>query len=903
MLPYLIIGIASGSAYSLVGLGLVLTYKTSGIFNFAHGALATASAYIFYTLHVQHNVAWPIAAVVSVLGAGIVFGLALERMAKGLERADLPSRIVATVGVLLLIQSVCQLHFGNVALTVEPFLPQGSVTLFGAAITYDEIVVFLISVIATVALYALFRWARIGKSMRAVVDNPDLLALSGMSPVRVRRAAWIIGCTFATLSGPLLVEILGRVDAGTLTALVVQAFAAAAIGSFSSLPLTYLGGLLIGVTASLLTDFTANSTSPIISALPGASPFLILFLLMLLMPKSRLVLRSMVPRRRKERWSAPPRVQAAGLAGTVIFLATVPAWAGFHLGDWTAMLTYVILFLSLGLLVKTSGQVSLCQVTFAAIGVAAFADLTGHAGIPWIPALLLTGLIAVPVGAVVAVPAVRLSGVFLALATLGFGLLVQNMFYPTGAMFGPNGSGASPPLPHLSWLSVDSGSGFYYVVLIITVICSGVVIGLVRGRLGRLLRGIGDSPLALSTSGTSVTVTRVLVFSVSAYLAAVAGALFGVYVTAPSATVFDPFISTAYLALIVITAGIEPWYALVAALGYQLLGSYWQPTGFTYYLQICFGVFAILVAIFPPAGLPAALRSAIDRLGGPRRSGSDRWREFGQATEGQAKVPARPAGELVIADLTIRFGGLAAVTGVSLAAPAGRITGLIGPNGAGKTTTLNACSGLVRPASGRIILTGRDITRATPAERARRGLGRTFQHVELWDSLTVAENIALGREARMAGASVLRQLTGRPGDWSGVAKQTADALRLCDLESYADVPVGSLPTGRRRLVEVARCLAGGFDFILLDEPSSGLDQYETEAFGRILSRVIEDRGVGILLVDHDMRLVMDVCDYIYVLDFGELIFDGPPSQVAASQLVRDAYLGSPELPTPTQVEP
>jgi ABC-type branched-subunit amino acid transport system ATPase component/branched-subunit amino acid ABC-type transport system permease component len=895
LLPYIVVGVTSGSAYALVALGLVLTYKTSGIFNFAHGALATASAYVFYALHVEHGVPWPLAGAVSVLVVGIVFGYILERTAKGLERANLAARIVAMVGILLIIQSVCELIFGNQSLTVTPFLSVSEVNLFGVEVTYDKIIIVVLSIAAMLLLYGFFRWSRLGKSMRAVVDNPELLDLCGTSPVKVRRAAWIIGSLFATLSGPLLIEILGRVDAGTLTALVVSAFAAAALGSFSSLPLTYVGGLLIGVAGSVGDELVGSSQSPILDALPAATPFVILFVLMLVMPKSRLRLRSIVPRKPQPRWSAPRRVQITGTVLTVAFLATVPAWAGFHVGDWTTMLTFVILFLSLGLLVKTSGQVSLCHVTLAAIGVVTFAKLAGGAGIPWIPALLLTGLIAVPVGAIIAIPAIRLSGVFLALATLGFGLLVENVFYNTNVMFGTSGTGVTPPLPHLSWLSVGSTNGFYYVVLVVTVICAGVIVALVRSRLGRLLQGMGDSALALSTSGTNVNVLRVLVFSVSAYFAAIGGALYGMYLVAPTGLSFDPFVSATYLTLIVITAGIEPWYALIAAAGFVLVGAYWQPSGFAYYLQIFFGVFAVIFAIFPPGGAPPRIRSAIERLGGRRGSSAARQRQMTRVAVPWPRIPLDSNCELTVRGLSVRFGGLAAVTDVSLAAPVGRVTGLIGPNGAGKTTTLNACSGLVRSTGGQVVLDGADISRMSVPARARRGLGRTYQHIELWDSLTVAQNVALGSEARFAGASALRQFLGRRGDAARVAAAAWDAMRLCDLEEYADVPVASMSTGRRRLVEVARCLAGGYNILLLDEPSSGLDRYETEGFARILRRVIDERGVGVLLVDHDMRLVLDVCEYIYVLDFGQLIYEGTPEAVAASREVRDAYLGAVEL--------
>ena len=247
---------------------------------------------------------------------------------------------------------------------------------------------------------------------------------------------------------------------------------------------------------------------------------------------------------------------------------------------------------------------------------------------------------------------------------------------------------------------------------------------------------------------------------------------------------------------------------------------------------------------------------------------------------------------LDVADLRVRFGGLVAVDGVSLTAPGGRITGLIGPNGAGKTTTFNACSGLTRPVSGSVRLNGEDVTRLSVPARSRRGLGRTFQRMELFDSLTVSENVSLGREAGLAAANVVRQLLCRRRDLDDIQRAAQDALGLCGIADLAGRTVATLSTGQRRLVELARTLAGRFSVLLLDEPSSGLDQEETEAFGHILRQALADRGLGILLVEHDMRLVMGTCEYIYVLDFGSLIFEGRAGEVQASDVVRRAYLGS-----------
>jgi len=246
---------------------------------------------------------------------------------------------------------------------------------------------------------------------------------------------------------------------------------------------------------------------------------------------------------------------------------------------------------------------------------------------------------------------------------------------------------------------------------------------------------------------------------------------------------------------------------------------------------------------------------------------------------------------LDVAGLVVRFGGVTAVDDVTLHVPAGRITGLIGPNGAGKTTTFNACTGLLRPTRGQVTLGGVDITASAPQHRAQLGLGRTFQRMQLFESVTVAENIALGREALLSGHNPLRHLWTSRAEALAVAEATADAIDLCGLADLAGRPASGLSTGQRRLVELARVIAGGFQLRLLDEASSGLDVRETERFGEILQTLVRDRAVGILLVEHDMSLVMNVCEHLFVIDFGRPIFEGRPAEAQTSDVVRAAYLG------------
>ena len=580
-------------------------------------------------------------------------------------------------------------------------------------------------------------------------------------------------------------------------------------------------------------------------------------------------------------------------AAVVIALALVPQFVDVKLSFWTSALTQILLFLALGLLVRTAGLVSLCTTAFAAIGAVAFSQFAVDHNMPWLVALFLAALVAVPVGALIAIPAIRLSGLFLALATLGFGIMVERLFYPRNFMFTTFAEGRRIPRP--SWGSSDEG--YYYVVLAFVVVAAVIIAMIHRGRLGRILLGLGDSPLAVSTLGLSTNMTRVIVFCIAAFFSAVAGILYGGLVNFATASdrYFQSFTSLILLAILALAPFREPWYAVFAGLT-ALIPGYLTGADTTYWLNVIFGGFAILVAMQGgPAGMPLRLRALFERLGRRRPAPVPAPATGGIAPahllhRAAPDVASGIAG-LAVDQLTVRFGGLVAVDNLSFQAPMGRITGLIGPNGAGKTTTFNACSGLNRPSSGRILLHGKDVSSLSPAARARLGLGRSFQIMQLCESLTVADNVALGRESSQAGARPMSQLVASPADQRIRAVAASEALELCGITDLADRQAGSLSTGQRRLVELARCLAGPFDLLLLDEPSSGLDRDETVRFGDVLQRVVDERGCGILLVEHDVSLVMRVCAYLYVLDFGELIFEGDAAAVSDSPIVRAAYLG------------
>jgi ABC-type branched-subunit amino acid transport system ATPase component/branched-subunit amino acid ABC-type transport system permease component len=891
-------------------MGLVLTYKTSGVFNFAHGAIAAGGALVFYYLRTDHHVPWALAALISVGIFGPVVGLVFELIARRLSGVTAAWQILATVGVVIVVEAVANLAYGQQVKTFEPFLPSGSYQLGSVSIGYDQTITFAVGVVAVTALYLLLRYTQIGFAMRAVVDSPELLDLRGVNPTKVRRSAWMLGCTLASMSGILLAPSV-NLDAKALVLLVVQSFGAAAIGYFSNLPLAYAGGLLLGVGGSLLTEYVSSTSW--LAGLPSSLPFVVLLIALVVTPKARLARTSVVALRAiKPSWQAPGRVRLSFGVGLAVLLLFVPEIVGTKLDAYTGFLIYTILFLSLGLLVKLSGQVSLGHLGFAAVGAVSFAHLAAH-GVPWGLALLLGGLITVPVGAAVAIPAIRLSGVFLALATLGFAVLLEQLIYPTSLMFGQTTNGVSAPQPGISLFT--SSRGFYFLVLGCVLLVVILLTLVQQGRMGRLLRALSDSRTALETHGLTSSLTLVSVFCISAFVAGIAGGLLASFYRFATASTFGSAGSLILFAVLLIVAAGAPWYAFMAAAAFILVPTYITVSGITDYLNLAFGISAVAVAltIDLAPGTPQFVRRLFGRrtaadsgpadLGGESRSPlvadldtgpSDTAGDTAGGTAAEtAAVLSVPAGgkSVAVRDVVVRFGGLVALDGVGLSAPAGRITGLIGPNGAGKTTLLNVVSGLQKSDRGQVLIGEDDVSRHGPSWRARQGVGRTFQRVQLWDTMTVEENVRMGREAFLAGGRVRTQLIARPGESRVIADAAQSAMKLAGILDLRDRPVRNLSAGQRRLVELARSLACPFDVFLLDEPSSGLDPGETRIFGQTLQRVVAERGSAILLVEHDMSLVMGVCEYVYVIDFGKPLFEGTPSQVSAAEVVRAAYLG------------
>lgn len=589
LMPFIVVGITTGAVYGLAALGLVLTYKTSGIFNFAHGAIAAVAAYAYYQFRIEWSLPTWISLAIAVVVLPPVIAVVMERIARGLAGGTATAKIVATVGIQLGIAGALIAHFGPAGLNFPSFLPIKSVTVLGLNVGVDQLISGLVAVVGAVALFAFFRVSPLGVQMRAVVDDPDLLGLTGTSAYVVRSWSWLIGCWFAAISGVLLAPQIG-LDALLLTMLVVQAYGAAAVGFFSSLPLTFAGGLLVGVLASVATKYA--STAEILQGLPSSMPFLVLFAVLLVVPRRKLV---QAGSRRVAPHRAPlvSPASATVIAGVAVTgAALIPALVGAKLPVYSQALVFVLIFASLHLLVRVSGQVSLAHAGLVAVGAAAFARLAAHSGVPWLLAVLLAGLLTVPIGMLVAIPAIRLSGLYLALATFGFGLLLEMIFYRSEWMFG-----AADLLPAPRPAGFGSDTAFYYVLLAFVVGCAVITTVIVRSRLGRLLRALAESPTTLATLGLGVNVTRVTVFGISALLAGVAGALFAAQGESVSGMPFTAYISLTWLAVLAMSQPMGAAAPVLAAVGLVIVPSYITDPTLTDWFPVLFGVGAVAVAI------------------------------------------------------------------------------------------------------------------------------------------------------------------------------------------------------------------------------------------------------------------------------------------------------------------
>ncbi|GAA2853515.1 metal-dependent hydrolase [Actinoplanes cyaneus] len=569
------------------------------------------------------------------------------------------------------------------------------------------------------------------------------------------------------------------------------------------------------------------------------------------------------------------------------------------------ILIFAVLAVGLGLCMGVAGQVNLAQVAFFGVGAYATAILTTHNGLGFWVSGALALVATVLIGLVVGTPALRVQSHYLGIVTLGLALAFTN--WVTNAQLSGGAEGISAiPVPTLPGVDLSSEYLYYYLELIVFVLALAFGLFVVRTGLGRRLRAMRDDSLAAGALGAEVPLLRMTAFLLASVYGGVAGVLYAGlirYVAPESFGIANMFL---LLGMVIIGGRQSLIGCVVGAVSLYLVREWLadHPT----IAQLAYGAVVVLVVVFAPtglAGLPERLRDLLRRRRGESGTAA-RLAPFRPYAERAGQTSGTGTPILTVSAVTMRFRGLKALDEVSLTVAPGEIRGVVGPNGSGKTTLFNVISGLYRPTGGRVEFLGRDLTGSSPYRLARAGMSRTFQNLRLFGDLTVEENILVALDrSRTLGAwryllgpiAVLRQDR-------ELHRRARDVLDRYGLTEFAALAPKSLPYGIQRRVEIARAVAAAPSLLLLDEPAAGLNGEEVRQLSEIV-RSIRDSGVTVIIIEHNMGLVMSLCERITVLAGGRIIAEGEPAEVARTPAVIEAYLGdsmdSDDLPSIPEV--
>jgi sulfate-transporting ATPase len=1009
------------AAYALFALGIVLIYRASRVLNLAHGVMAMLPSYVVVELRTR-GLPMPLALLAGV-ASGALLGAAVEMVfVRRLRRISETAQTVGTVAVFGLVVALSARVFGTNPVRPPSIFPEKTIAFAGSGITYGQLGLIGTSIVLTLGLFALFKFTRLGLAMRGAASNRTAAGLMGVNPDRTTQVAWMLGGALAAVAG-ILLSAVTTLDPYNFPLQALPGFVAALIGGLGSMPGALVGAAVVGL---------ATGIAPALSGVPVIGEFFSsVGSAQLLLTVVAFVVMAM----RGERLAASD-VRAAGLAGSVssgvlrirrrhadqkalarglrvlagILLAVaavtwvlgVPfSWVGTA----TTALSYTLVALSLVILTGWVGQISLAQASFVGIG----AFLTGvlvRAGLPFPLTLPAVGFCSAGIAALLGMVALRVRGLYLAVATLIFAWMTQIYLFAQPWLAGIGGSssvqtkalGTPGTFPYLDFTNRTT---FYFVMLAVTSAAMLGAANLRRSKTGRAWFAVKGSEVAAASLGIPVMAYKLLAFAVAGFLAGVAGNLLMTTNQVASATQFLPQASLLFLAIAVVGGLDSIGGALAAGIVFSLLGQlFYKVSALAGLLDVVSSLLlAVVLLAFPAgiAGLPPRLAAVARRLVSSRVADrvSGLWQELAdirvrrriareERSAAAAGVWATPDGseppvedveptvlggppvaarrgppdalapilERVVVelteelaesreresvsrlayvpgtatkvelperwlrppilhaqDITVQFGGLTAVDTANLEVRAGEIVGLIGPNGAGKTTLFNAISGLNSPTSGTVALFGADVTHLPVHQRAAAGMGRTFQLIQLFPELSVTDNLLVGTHVRnTSGFASHLFATGRAIDSERSARQrVAQVIELLGLQDVADQPVTGLPFGVLRLVEVARALVTGAPYVMLDEPASGLDNAETDKLSDLLLWVRQTLGISLLLIEHDVRMVTALCDYIYVLDRGKMIANGEAADIRRDPVVTAAYFGAvdddePAAPPQRQAE-
>jgi ABC-type branched-subunit amino acid transport system ATPase component/ABC-type branched-subunit amino acid transport system permease subunit len=913
---FAVLGLASGAMFALVALGVVVAYRSSQVLNFSSAAFGAVAAFVFYDL-VGH-MPWPLALLI-VLVLGGVLGALTALVLRLLAGASQLARLIATLGLLSVAEGFIAVVWPGANGQPNTFLPSHELYLTATvAVPSDQVILIAIALVLAVGLWWLYGRTLFGLATSAVSESRRVTSSYGWSPLALELANFTVAGVLSALAAVLLAPIIG-LQASVLALTVIPALAAALVGGFSSFGLTVGAALLIGLIESELSWFLSDIASFVhvqetsIGSLPEVVPLAIIIVAIVARGRTR-------PQRGEVLAKLP--LPGSGIVRPVLLLVGVGAGLALTFGLSAAwadafIVTFATAIIVLSVVVVTglAGQLSLCQFALAGFGCWIAAKLSS--GIPFWIAIVGGVAGTVALGLIVAVIALRSRGVNFAIVTMGLAVMISDLILTNPALTGGL-SGLNVPAPHLFGVDLDpiaTPDRYGAFVLIVFVLCGLAVANVRRGRGGRRMLAVRSNERAAAALGVGVFGAKMYSFALASAIAALGGILLGFQDHSVELGGFDVF-SSIQSVLYAVFGGVG-WVsgtvagALAASGGaVSTLINDWFPgvSTINYWLMIFAGVSVIVILWSAPDGV-AALNS---KLVQPLRAGltsmwpGPRLRQRRADVAESAPTPRRPPVALEVEDLTVTFGGLVAVASMSFSVRPGEVVGLMGPNGAGKTTILDVVTGFTPAASGSVSLGGEPISGWSPERRARAGMARSWQAVELFDEMTVQENLLVAADEHRP-VHYLSDLV-HPNRRQATALIDEVVAELGISEHLASNP-SELSHGTARLVGIARAMVGNPGILLLDEPAAGLDATQTAELGTVIRQLAANRGIGVLLIEHDVPLLLSCCSRIVVLDFGKKIAEGPPEEISQNPDVIRAYLGEDDsregadLPGTPAVEP
>jgi branched-chain amino acid transport system permease protein len=891
ILLFILLGLGSGALIAAIALGVVATYRGSGIINLSVGGVAMLAGYAFWSLTSGEFASLDTAPALAIsLVFVMVVGALIELLAfRPLRTASPLAKLVSSLAVLLIAQASMLLAFGTTQKPSRQILPQNIVRLSDTVVTpVDRFILAGLVIVVAAALWALYRWTLFGLATRAASENEVAAILSGQSPNLISMVNTLITSLIAGTFGILAASIT-QLDSSTLPLQIVPALAAALLARFTSFGVACAAGLGIGILNSLINYASAQAWFPTTdgTAIPGVQELLafVIIIVAMFLRGARIPSRGELVERRLPAAPRPRRLLEVALPLAAVGAVALVVLPFDFRQALVVSLIGALMALSLVVITGFVGQVSVAQLALAGAAGFTISHLAVDAGIGFPLAALAGVVVAVVIGLITAVSALRVRGVSLTVVTLAGAVAIANFgFSNTTWGVGPNGS----PVPNLSLAGFDLSpraayrgldgnqpSPIFGWVALIAVVALCLLVGyLRRGNLGQRMLAVRSNERAAEAAAINPRAVKLIAFGISAFIAGVAGCLYAYNFGSVSPERFGAFTALSLIAF-AYAGGITQVSGAVFAglISAQALFPYaldkWFGLNGNWFLLFG-GVLLLFTLIQNPEGVAGDLYKRMHKkptLRRPQRS---------PATPAPLPAPRQKAEVasdgtvLSVSGLSVDFGGVHALRDVTLEVRAGELVGLIGPNGAGKSTFLDAIGGFVG-SDGRVELDGHDIGRLAAYERSRRGLGRTWQSTELFHDLNVRENLLVATD-------------------HGAGQQAEEALEIVSMEWAADAMPDDLSESERKLVGVARALVGNHRLICLDEPAAGLDRRESQDLGRCL-RGLADGGQSILLIDHDMGLVLSICDRIVVLEFGTVIADGPPESIRRDERVVAAYLG------------